>query len=89
MCVCDDFFFVLRLCFSPQDYLTLDRSHLSLAGQQRQHVWNVVETDTGATPPRSLIPRSFQMADGVLFELFFLLIFMVNVGEYTIHGSFG
>ena len=53
------FFFVVffaGLFLKPQDYLTLDLSHLSLAGQQRQHVWNVVETDT--TPPRSLIPRS-------------------------------
>lgn len=53
------FFFLVffaGLFLKPQDYLTLDLSHLSLAGQQRQHVWNVVETDT--TPPRSLIPRS-------------------------------
>eukprot|EP00434_Breviolum_minutum_P008563 symbB.v1.2.007554.t2/scaffold432.1/size246310/4 len=50
-------FFRLWAALAQDDYLTLDLSHLSLAGQQRQHVWNVVETDTGATPPRSLIPR--------------------------------
>lgn len=50
----------------------MDLSHLSLAGQQRQHVWNVVETD--ATPPRSLIPRS--LADGRSAELFMICFFL-------------
>ena len=59
--------FFCGLFLKPQDYLTLDLSHLSLAGQQRQHVWNVVETDTD-NPPRSLIPRF--LADGRPAELF-------------------
>ena len=69
-CFCS-FFFVF-VSFLLKDYLTLDLSHLSLAGQQRQHVWNVVETD--ATPPRSLIPRS--LADGRSAELFMICFFL-------------